>query len=46
MTSCDTPANEAAAAKLENGLPDDYVRYLLTGGTGQKAKTPDRADFV
>ena len=41
-TSCDTPANEAAAAKLENGLPDDYLKYLLTGGTGQTAKTPDR----
>jgi phospholipase C len=41
-TSCDTPANEAAAAKLENGLPDEYLKYLLTGGTGQKAKTPDR----
>jgi phospholipase C len=42
VTSCDTPANEAAAAKLENGLPDEYLKYLLTGGTGQKAKTPDR----
>jgi len=41
-TSCDTPANEAKAAALENGLPDDYVKYLLTGGTGQKAKTPDQ----
>jgi phospholipase C len=41
-TSCDTPANEKAAAKLENGLPEDYLKYLLTGGTGQKAKTPDR----
>ena len=30
------------AAKLENGLPEDYLKYLLTGGTGQKAKTPDR----
>ena len=40
-TSCDTPANEAKAAKLENGLPGDYLKYLLTGGTGQKAKTPD-----
>ena len=41
-TSCDTPANEAAAAKLENGLPEDYLKYLLTGGTGQKDKTPDQ----
>ena len=41
-TSCDTPANEKEAAKLENGLPDAYLKYLLTGGTGQKAKTPDR----
>src|SRR5208337_3094667 len=30
-TSCDTPANEAKAAELENGLPDDYLKYLLTG---------------
>jgi len=41
-TSCDTPANEAAAAKIENGLPDEYLKYLLTGGTGQVAKTPDQ----
>jgi phospholipase C len=41
-TSCDTPENEAAAAKLENGLSDEYLKYLLTGGTGQKAKTPDQ----
>src|SRR5271166_3778387 len=40
-TSCDTPDNEAKAAKLENGLPDDYLKYLLTGGTGQTSKTPD-----
>ena len=41
-TSCDTPANEAEAAKLENGLPEDYLKYLLTGGTGQKDRTHDR----
>ena len=41
-TSCDTPANEAKAAKFENGLPDDYIKYLLTGGTGQTSKTPDQ----
>ena len=41
-TSCDTPENEAKAAKLENGLAEDYVKYLLTGGTGQTAKTPDK----
>jgi phospholipase C len=41
-TSCDTPANETAVAKLENGLPSDYLKFLLTGGTGQTAKTPDR----
>ena len=39
-TSCDTPANEAAAAKLENGLPEEYLKSLLTGGTGQTAGTP------
>jgi len=40
--SCDTPENEAKAAKLENGLANDYLKYLLTGGTGQKEKTPDQ----
>ena len=44
-TSCDTPANEAKAAKFENGLPDDYIKYLLTGGTGQTSKTPDQRIF-
>ena len=41
-TSCDTPDNEAKAAKLENGLPDVYLKCLLTGGTGQTSKTPDK----
>ncbi|VTZ52018.1 Phosphoesterase [Methylocella tundrae] len=41
-TSCDTPANEAVAKTVENGLPDDYYKYLLTGGTGQTSKTPDK----
>ena len=27
---------------LENGLADDYYQYLLTGGTGQTSKTPDK----
>jgi phospholipase C len=40
-TSCDTPEIEAKAAMLENGLANDYLKYLLTGGTGQKEKTPD-----
>jgi phospholipase C len=29
------------AQESENGLPDDYYAYLVTGGTGQKSKTPD-----
>jgi phospholipase C len=42
-TSCPkTPANLAQARAIENGLADDYVQYLLTGGTGQTAKTPDK----
>ena len=41
--SCDTTENEAKAARFENGLPDDYIKYLLTGGAGQKSKTPDTA---
>jgi phospholipase C len=48
-TSCDTPANEAAlkARKIQPiGLPDDYYKYLLTGGTGQNSKVPDvRIDY-
>ena len=42
-TSCDTPENEAKAAMLENGLANDYLKYLLTGGTGREEKTPIRA---
>ena len=30
------------AAQSENGLPADYYKYLLTGGTGQKSGTPDQ----
>ncbi len=40
-TSCVTPENLAFAAKLENGLPEDYYQYLLTGGTGQAGNVPD-----
>ena len=40
-TSCVTPANVQAAKAFENGLPDDYYQYLLTGGTGQKPGIPD-----
>ena len=29
------------AQQSENGLPADYYAYLVTGGTGQKSKTPD-----
>ena len=48
-TECDTPANEAALKKMHIqpiGLPDDYYKYLLTGGTGQASKVPDaRIDY-
>jgi phospholipase C len=30
------------AQRSENGLPDDYYAYLVTGGTGQTSKTPDQ----
>jgi phospholipase C len=43
-TSCDTPANEAALMKMNIepiGLPADYYKYLLTGGTGQTSNIPD-----
>jgi len=41
-TSCVTPANLAAVKTIENGLAADYYQYLLTGGTGQTSKTPDK----
>jgi phospholipase C len=40
-TSCDSPQNEAAVANVENGLSSDYVKYALTGGTGQSSGQPD-----
>ena len=40
-TSCVSPANEAVAQAVENGLPSDYYQYLLTGGTGQPSGVPD-----
>ena len=40
-TSCVSSANIAAVKQYENGLPDDYYQYLLTGGTGQASKVPD-----
>ena len=40
-TSCVTPANIAAVKAIENGLPDEYYQYLLTGGTGQPGGVPD-----
>ena len=36
-----TDDNLDTAAASENGLPDDYVAYLVTGGTGLKGKVPD-----
>ena len=44
-TSCDSPANETAAATIENGLANGYYEFLLTGGTGQTNKTPDQRIF-
>ena len=29
------------AKQSENGLPENYYQYLVTGGTGLEAKTPD-----
>jgi phospholipase C len=40
-TSCVNPTTLALAKSVENGLPDDYYQYLLTGGTGQAGKVPD-----
>jgi len=44
-TSCVSPANETAAATIENGLANDYYEFLLTGGTGQTNGTPDQRIF-
>jgi phospholipase C len=44
-TSCVNPDTLAAAARIENGLPSDYIQYLLTGGTGQTNKTADTRIF-
>ena len=35
-------SNLNQAQAVENGLAPDYVQYLLTGGTGQPSKQPDR----
>lgn len=40
-TQCVTKANIQAAKQYQDGLPDNYYKYLLTGGTGQKSKVPD-----
>jgi phospholipase C len=34
-------SDPAVAAAVEYGLPDDYMRFLLTGGTGLVSGTPD-----
>jgi phospholipase C len=41
-TSCVSEANIAKAKTIENGLSDTYYKFLLTGGTGQTNKTPDK----
>jgi phospholipase C len=33
--------NLTDAKASENGLPDDYLQFLTTGGTGQTSHTPD-----
>jgi phospholipase C len=40
-TSCDTAANEAKVAPFETAIDAGYIKYLLTGGTGQPSKQPD-----
>jgi len=38
----DAPISTISDAKAsENGLPDDYIHFLTTGGTGQTSRTPD-----
>ncbi|MCI4677166.1 phosphoesterase [Rhodoblastus acidophilus] len=44
-TSCVADANIAFAKTIENGLPDNYYKYLLTGGTGQASHVPDARVF-
>ena len=44
-TSCVSKANEKAALKYENGLSSDYVKYLLTGGTGQTSGPDKRISY-
>ena len=39
--SCDTAANEAKVAPFETAIDAGYIKYLLTGGTGQPSKQPD-----
>lgn len=41
-TSCVSAENIAKVETVENGEQKDYVQYLLTGGTGQTSKTPDK----
>jgi len=37
------PGNSMTVAKeSENGLPEDYYPYLISGGTGQTSHTPDQ----
>jgi phospholipase C len=41
VTSCVEPQILALAKSIENGLPDDYYKYLLTGGAGQPSGSAD-----
>ena len=39
----DAPISNLTDAKAsENGLPDDYIQFLTTGGTGQTSHDPDQ----
>ena len=46
VTNCNTPANVANVKPFENGLPDDYYQYLLTGGTGQTSSGDTTSTLV
>jgi phospholipase C len=39
--SCDSPANEENVAAFETAIDPGYLKYLLTGGTGQPKGQPD-----
>jgi phospholipase C len=44
VTQCVSSANIQAAKQYQDGLPDDYYQYLLTGGTGYTKTSPVQPD--